>query len=158
MEPEETEIRPTEDSRPFEPGPANLTGCGKPVVIGCLVLLVLLAAGMILLLTQSNRLMSWTMNQVKAQVMAELPPAVETEERDRLAAAFESATAALAAGDIDPEDLQSLQRVVAEVQASGGKLSAEQVEEVTLLLEEIGDSGSSEGPQESDERSRTVVP
>ncbi len=147
------------EGQPFEPSPATLSGCGKPAVIGCLVLLALVAVGMIVLVTQSNRLLGWTMTQVKAQVLSELPEDVASpEERERLSNAFDAASAALAAGDIEPEDLAALQRVVAEVQASGGKLNAEQVEEITPLLERIGEAHSPTREPEAEERPRVLAP
>lgn len=124
-------------AEPFEPGPANLSGCGKPAVIGCLVVLVVLAVGLVVLISQSPRLMRYVMGTIETQVTAALPADLEEAERERLETAFDNAIAALMEGRVDSTSMANLQRLSAALPARGETLSREEVVEIIRLLEEI---------------------
>ena len=123
--------------QPFEPGPAGLSGCGKPAVLGCLILVVLFGVGLLLLMSQSPKLLRWTMEQTRSRVMEALPADVEQGERERLDAAFDAAIEALAAGRVDPGSLAKLQQVAGALPQPGETLSRAEILEMTRLLEEI---------------------
>ena len=151
-EPRETPPPPAPETgadppaEPFEPGPAELSGCGKPAVIGCLVMLVVLAAGLILLVGQSPKLMRFLMRTMEEQVMAALPEDFEEAERQRLTAAFDGAVAALEEGRFDTTSMSNLQRLSALMPKKDQTLGREQVAEIVQLLEELG---AVSGPQGS---------
>ncbi len=122
---------------PFEPGPASLSGCGKPAVIGCLVVLAVLAVGLILLVSQSPRLMRFLMRTMETQVTAALPEDLDAAERQRLEEAFDGAIAALMEGRVDSTSMSNLQHLSAAMPKRGQTLSRAEVAEIVRLLEEI---------------------
>lgn len=152
IEPRETASPPAPETganpaaEPFEPGPAELSGCGKPAVIGCLVVLVVLAAGLILLVGQSPKLMRFLMRTMEKQVMAALPEDLEEAERQRLTAAFGGAVAALEEGRFDTTSMSNLQRLSALMPKQDETLDRERVGEIVRLLEELA---AVSGPQGS---------
>ena len=141
-----TEPESDQAPEPFEPGPAQLSGCGKPAVIGCLVVLVALAIGLILLVGQSPKLMRFLMRTMEEQVTAALPEDLDEAERQRLTVAFDGAVTALEEGRFDATSMSNLQRLSASMPRKGETLDREQVEEIVRLLEEIG---AVSGPQGS---------
>lgn len=126
-----------EAAEPFEPGPGGLTGCGKPAVIGCLVVLALVGVGLVVLVTQAPKLLRHLMGTMEAQVTAALPEDLEAAERQRLEEAFAAAGAALTEGRADSTSLANLQTLADSLPAEGETLSREEVAEITRLLEEI---------------------
>ena len=126
-----------DEAQPFAGGPAALQGCGKPAIIGCLALLILVAIGFVVLVSQSPRILRWTMDQTREQIVAALPAEVDDTARQRLETAFDSAVSALTEGRVEPSSLSSLQRVASLAPRDGETLTPEQVEEITRLLEEI---------------------
>ena len=141
-----TETEPDHAPEPFEPGPADLSGCGKPAVIGCLVVLVALAIGLVLLVGQSPKLMRFLMRTMEEQVMAAIPEDLDEAERQRLTAAFDGAVTALEEGRLDATSMSNLQRLSASMPRKGETLDRERVTEIVRLLEEIG---AVSGPQGS---------
>lgn len=136
--------------RPQGPTPVEPArkGCGKPAVIGCLVLLVLTGIGLIALLyyvaQNYDRLMVWTLDRVRDGVVARLPGDLPAEDRQRLDAAFADAKGAAAASRRDPAVAQTIQLQLLELARQGegtGPLTREQVEELIRTLEKIADSG-----------------
>jgi len=125
-------------------------GCGKPAVIGCLVLLVLTGIGLIIGLYYAaghyDRILVWTLDRIRDGVVVRLPRDLPAEERQRLEAAFASAKGVAAAIQRDPAVAQKVQLQLLELaqKAQGtGTLSRQQVEEITRDLEQIGTAGNS---------------
>jgi hypothetical protein len=98
-------------AEPFQSEPVQLSGCGKPAVIGCLIVMLIVVAALLALMCQ------------------------------RLEQAFDTAMAAIESGDLDPEALQRLQRVLAVPPKPGVKLKREEVLELIGALEAVGGAG-----------------
>lgn len=131
---------PITPASPFDPTrtaarPPGNVGCGKPVIIGCGVLLLALGIGFILLLYNAGRLVQWSFRQLEAQVLAQLPQDVTAEERERLQKAFGDAIAAVQAGRIAQEKFQEVQFKMFEIARKGGNLTRQDILELTEALE-----------------------
>ncbi len=132
---------------PFESGPAHLSGCRKPVVIGCVALLVLVGISLVILVTQSPRLLRWSMGKMQEHVEAGLPDDLSAAERQRLDAAFAAAAEAMASGSVDPTAFTQIQRLSSLLPQTGQTLTAEQVAEISGLLEGIAGIEAPSTPQ-----------
>jgi hypothetical protein len=137
---------------PFNPpAPSPRTGGpGKPLVIGCLILLVLAGIGLIggLYYAGQNydKLFSWSLARIRDGVLLRLPKDLPAEERQRLDAAFTAAQSAASATRRDPTTASRLQTLMLDLahEAQGtGTLTRKQVEEITVTLEKIGELGKS---------------
>jgi len=135
---------------PFNPPPPGprTGGPGKPLVIGCLVLLVLAGIGLIggLYYAGENydKLFSWSLARIRDGVLLRLPKDLSAEERQRLDAAFAAAQSASAASRRDPTTASRLQTLMLDLahEAQGtATLTRKQVEEITVTLEKIGELG-----------------
>jgi len=144
---------PATPRSPFNPPPplpptSRTGGPGKPLVIGCLVLLVLAGIGLIggLYYAGQNydKLFSWSLARIRDGVQERLPKDLPAEERQRLDAAFTAAQSAAAASRRDPTTASRLQTLMLDLahEAQGtGTLTRKQVEEITITLEKIGELG-----------------
>jgi hypothetical protein len=84
-------------------------GCGKPVWIGCgLVLLVLAIAG-IALVTRAKDLLAWSFDLMTPAVLQNAGSDVTDDDKARFRAAVEAAKARLKNGTIDSVALQTVQ-------------------------------------------------
>lgn len=128
---------------PFDGEPSQLAGCGKPAVIGCLVLLLLLVIGLLVLMWKAQDILSFALNEYRAAIESSLPDDLSAEERERLARAFDAAIEAFETGDIRPEDAQLLQRALSSPPTPGERLDRQQVLELIERLEAIGAGRSS---------------
>jgi hypothetical protein len=148
MEPPSSSYPPPPPS-PFSPtGPApaprRAGGCGKPAVIGCLVLLVLAGLGLVGMIwyasTNFEKLMRFSLRQSEGQILAQLPDDVTAEERRRLEEAFDAAVRA--AETRRPDEIaapsQEVQYKLLELVRKGPDLTREDVRELTALLEKMG--------------------
>ena len=135
---------------PFRSEPAQLRGCGKPAVIGCLIVLLLVAAGLLLLMWKARDLLEYAIVQYQDAVIQSLPEDLSSEERHRLDRAFEAALAAIASEDLDPAGLQRLQRSLATPPRQGETLSREAVLDLIRSLEAVGGDagGGGEGQRQ----------
>jgi hypothetical protein len=128
-------------AEPFQSEPVQLSGCGKPVVIGCLVVLLIVVAALLVLMWRARDLLGWALVEYRNAIVESLPEDLSTEEHQRLDRAFDRAMAAIESGDLDPEALQRLQRVLAVPPKPGVKLKREEVLELIRALEAVGGSG-----------------
>lgn len=127
--------------QPFSEGPREAPGgCGRPLLVGCSLAVVLVGLLLLVLLFTARDwmpgLFRWSLEQFEAQVATNLPPDLGEAERQRLADAFDSAAAAVEDGSADPVALQGLQGQLLDV-ARSGRLSREQVRDLTEALEEV---------------------
>ena len=60
------------------------TGCSRPALLGCGVLILLLGAASILFLVKADDLFDWAVRQFEAQINEQLPEEISAEERARL--------------------------------------------------------------------------
>jgi hypothetical protein len=137
--------------QPFTPGaPATAPGgCGRPLLIGCGILVVLLGIAAALFVIKAKDLFGWAMARFEEEVVQMLPDDLTAEERERLDKAFDAALEAWDANQADPVALQRLQEELWQtISRSTGKLSREDVNTLTRALEEVA---GIEGPEESEE-------
>lgn len=130
----------TSPQQPFSPGEpgAGADGCGRPVWIGCALVILLLGVGAMVALWNAPKLFDWAMGKFEAEVTAALPEDVTADQRERLGAAFAATREAVADGSADALALQELQqRLTARIMSSGEKLTAGDVEELIEALEAV---------------------
>jgi hypothetical protein len=148
---------PASPRSPFNPPQAPSSprtgGPGKPLVIGCLVVLVLAGVGLIASLYYAgqnyDRIFSWSLGRIRDGVQERLPKDLSAEERQRLDAAFTAAQSGAGASRANPAasgKLQSLMLDLAHESEGTGPLSRKQVEEITGTLEKIGELGRTGKP------------
>ncbi|HEX7185155.1 MAG TPA: hypothetical protein VF756_25235 [Thermoanaerobaculia bacterium] len=137
-----------EGAAPIRPASAG-GGCGKPWVIGCLALLVLAGIGLIVGVWYAgknyDKLMLWSFDQIRGGVMTRLPDDLPAVDRDRLETAFTDARSTLEKLKQGPDDAQRIQPHMMELtrKAQGeGKLTVEEVREITGILEKIAGAPS----------------
>ena len=126
---------------PFDLQPADLGGCGKPAIIGCLVILVLLAIGLVVFLAKARNMLDWALVQYESAVVTNLAQEVTEEDRQRLERAFESARAAIRENQMDPSALQRLQRFMSSPPRGDRPIGTEKVRELSEVLEALARSG-----------------
>jgi hypothetical protein len=124
---------------PFNPAatqePSEGSGCGKPALIGCGLLLVLVVAGMVAITLEMPALLRWSFRLAEAGLTPRLPADATAAERQRLRLAFQ------AAGRINVGDqaalarLQLAQKKVLALSGSTGPLTRQQLRELTEALE-----------------------
>lgn len=141
-----------EESVPFEPQAADLGGCGKPAVIGCLVVLVLLAIGFAVFLFKVADMLDWALAQYETRIVTNLSSDVALEDKERLESAFASARVAIREKRFDPEALQELQRFMASPPDLSEPVGPDEVRDLIEVLEMVGKSapGFSEGVEPAD--------
>ncbi len=144
--------QPRSQPQPFSETPAEAPGgCGRPLLIGCAVIVVLLGLLLLGVLWKARDLMPalfrWSLDQFEQQVAGSLPDDLSDAERQRLAEAFDAAAAAVDDGTADGAALQRLQGVLLGV-ARAGKLSRDRVFGLIEALEAV--AGERAPPAEVD--------
>jgi hypothetical protein len=123
---------------PGVPGrPPGRSGCSKPVLIGCGAVLLLLAAGLMLMIFNAPKLVQWSFTMMEQDIMRRLGPDVTPEDRAHLAAAFKDARKAMGTTQIDLSKVQAFQNKIMEVAPAARQLSRKDVLELTRLLEDL---------------------
>src|SRR5688500_14627840 len=123
-------------SAPIEP---RAGGCGKPVFVGCGVVLVLLGIAGVLFVVKAKDLLVWSLDKAKGGITAKLAPDVTAADRERFETAFAAAASNIKAGKMDPAALQRLQRrLMQAVDPQGGQVSREEFLDLTRAFEELG--------------------
>ena len=136
--------------QPFSETPQQPPGgCGRPLLIGCSMSVVLAGLLLLVLLWKAQdwmpELFRWSLDQLEQEVAERLPADLSEAERRRLAEAFDMAASAFEEGTADPAALQRLQGRLLEV-AGTGSLSRRQVLELTEALRDV--AGAREPPAE----------
>jgi len=129
--------------RPFsgEPRPLGTAGgCGRPALVGCGVLVVLLGIAGIVFVAKAKDILAYAMGELQKQVTAALPPEVTPDERARLGRGFDAAMARIAEGKVEPPALYALQRQLmkAAEKAPAGDLTHDDVLDLLSALERVG--------------------
>lgn len=144
---------------PFDPRPPQApaqgrSGCGKPLVIGCVVLFVLAAiaaiGGFYFLARNANTVLEWSFRQMETGILAQLPADITPEERARLQQAFADVTAALKANRVDPTRLQQVQFKLIEIGRKGRDVTRQDILDLTQALEEVAGTAPGTTPPDSD--------
>ena len=157
MEPPRVEPPPPPAS-PFNPTPQPAiprggAGCPKPLIIGCLAVLVVgglaLLGGFWWIGSNLDRLLAFTLSQTESTVTAQLPQDVTPQEKERLRSAFESARRRIAAAGSSQEIAQEAQQLNMEllsVTRKGAGLTRDDVLRLTETLESFASGGSGPPP------------
>lgn len=126
------------DAFDLRPGPPDSkgSGCSRNLLIGCGILLVLLGVATVLLVLNASKLATWMYTKLEEQVVAQLPEDLSEEDRQRLGAAFDNVRAAIRDGTVSPGKLQQAQGKMMEMAQDAEGVTAEEVRELTALLEE----------------------
>jgi hypothetical protein len=151
MEPPRVEPAPPPAS-PFNPqARPKAGGCPKPLLFGCLGLLVLVGLGFVGFFfyvgTHVGPILQLSLRQSETAISQELPPDVTQEERQRLhqafTAAYQRAGRATRAQDI-AESTQQLNFKMLHVMSKGQdhKLTRADVLDLTTTLEEFARTGT----------------
>lgn len=147
-------IVPTPAARPFAPAPASPPGgCGKPMLVGCGVLAILLGVGAIVFVVKAKSLLAYALGKLQAEVEAHLPEDLDANERQRLEAGFAATLARVRSGQIDPERLQTLQAELLDAaeRSSRDQLTRDDVRTLIVALEEFaGIEPAAEPPPEAE--------
>jgi hypothetical protein len=117
------------------------------VLIGCGAVLLLLAAGLMLMIFNAPKLVQWSFSMMEQDIMGRLGPDVTPEDRVRLATAFKDARGAMEKSQIDLSKVQAFQSKIMEVAPATRPLSRKDVQELTRLLEDL--AGKKPAPAES---------
>lgn len=133
----ESDLPTPETSEPFEPKAADLGGCGKPAVFGCLAVLVLVAVALLIFMLKVRGMLEWALTKYEDAIVVNLSEEVTADDRQRLVAAFDGARAAIRENRIDPHALQELQRFMASPPDTRDSIGPETVRELTDVLEAI---------------------
>ena len=125
---------------PFNPGQPRPEGGAsrkKPLLIGCIVVLVLLGAAAVLLVAKLPEFVGWMFSRLEEQILAKLPEDVTPEERRRLDEAFDAAAQAIGTGRADQAKAEELNSVLMDFAGAGRKITREDVLKLTRSLEEV---------------------
>ncbi len=122
------------------PKPKNRRGCKIAAIIGAVVLLIILVAG-IFICSNIEKIGKFAMNKglnvFEEEVMANLP---EDYNADKVENAFDSARRAIEEGELRSKEagteIQSLSNTVRDAMEDD-KLTAEEVDEIVRRLEEL---------------------
>ena len=138
-EPDAPSPSPFDDPTPTAPGARRGRGAGKPLLIGCGVLLVLLAVAFGIFIAYQDSVVAWIFEALEAQIEPRLPDDLPEDLRARYDAAFERAIAAAEEGNYDPQDLQRVQQELGRLMKEEGDLTEEDVERLIGVLEDVPD-------------------
>ncbi len=136
---------PPPPAAPFDPSARpKSSGCPKPLVIGCLVLLVLAGAGFLgffyYVSRNMGKMMNFSLEQSKPAILAKLASDVTPEERRRLEAAFDAARQRFATTEDVKEIAQASQALnskMVELAWKKDPITRQEVQELTRILEEV---------------------
>lgn len=133
MEPPSTPASPFHPGQPRTPGGPSRT---RPLLIGCGALLVLLGIAAIVLVVKMPDLVQWVFHRLEQQVLAQLPPDLTPEERQRLDHAFDAAAEAIGENKADPNKAQALNAQLMEFGRPGRRITREDALKLLRALEE----------------------
>jgi len=143
------------DRPPGAPRGATGPGVGKPLLIGCGVIFVLMLIAGVVFVAQQNKIAAWLFELMESQLAPLVPEDLPTDVRQRYEVAFDDAIEAFREGDYDPFAMQGAQqefsRVMRDVaeKGQGGRMSREDVERLAAALEKIAGRGAETGDEES---------
>ena len=153
MEPPRVEPPPPPAS-PSNPAPQPAvprggSGCPKPLIVGCLAVVVLggiaLLAGFFYVGKNASSILQWSLSTTEKGIMGQLPKDTTAEEKERLQRAFADVRKGVQDGSITPEKLQPLQFKLLEVSRKGNAMTREDVRGLTEMLEKMTGGEPSSG-------------
>lgn len=128
---------PFDDATPTGPGGPRRKGPARPLLIGCGVLLLLLAVAFGLFIAYQDAIAAWVFEALEAEMEPRLPEDLPDDVRARYDQAFDRAVAAAREGEYDPRDLQRVQQELSRLLQGGGDVSREDVERLIGILEDV---------------------
>jgi len=128
---------PFDDPTPTAPGARRGRGVGKPLLIGCGILLVLLAIAMGVFIAYQDSVAAWVFEALEAQLEPRLPDDLPEDLRARYDTAFDRAIAAAREGNYDPQDLQRVNGELGRLMQGQGDLTEADVERLIGVLEDV---------------------
>lgn len=151
MEPPRVEPAPPPAS-PFNPQPRPAAGgCPRPLLFGCLGLLVLVGLGFLgfffYVWTHVGQLLQFSLRQSETEIVRQLPPEVTQEDRQRLHQAFEAARNRAGQSVRTRDIAESSQQLQFEMlhavnKAQSHQLTRADVQTLTQNLEEFARTGT----------------
>lgn len=154
-------LGPSSTPSPFDRPPSSMgrtgtgPGVGKPLLIGCGVLLLLVLVLGVLFVANQNKIVAWLFEVMESELAPMLPEDLPSDVRQRYDVAFDEAIGAFRAGEYDPFAMQELSRVMREVAEKGqrGSVTEEDVERLSTALERVA-GGAAEDTEAPVEESR----
>ena len=138
--------------------PTGSVGCGKPMLVGCATVLVLLGVAAIFFMFKAKDVLIWAFGQMEAGVMEKLPEDLSDDEVARLERAFAAATRAAVSGKADTLALQELQRELMGLSARIETLTRADVLSLIEVLERFGGLDGDAPPAEAQPPPLSVEP
>ncbi len=129
-------------------------GCAWMVGIGC-GLLLLVALGLIAVMAvNGDRLLAWSLRQFEEQILVDAPEDFDQAQRDELEQAFATARERVAAGEVDPQSLQSFQSMMLELAFKpAAERSEEDYQRLIDALHRLAGEDPAEAPHEAEPES-----
>ncbi len=127
---------------PVSPSPSG-AGCGRPVLIGCGVVILMIGIAAVVVINKAGDLFDWAMGRFEEAIVQSLPDDATAGDRERLHQAFMGAVEAVKSDQADPEALENAQfQLQRAILMEPGELTREDVLEIIDALEAVGDSDS----------------
>lgn len=135
---------PPQPASPFDPNARPKTGgCPKPLIIGCLVVLILgglaLVGGIYYASKNIGKIMNASLQQAENAVLGNLPDDVTPEERQRLREAFHAARERIATAKTEEiaRDGQALNFKILDIVKKEKGITRQDVQDLTKTLEQF---------------------
>jgi hypothetical protein len=136
---------PPPPASPFNPAPRPIPqsggGCSKPVVVGCIVIVlagaIAVLGGIYYVGTHAVALFQWSLQQMENNLLVQLPKDVTPEEKANLHQAFADVRQAIQDGKVPPERLQPLQFKIIEITRKGSSVTRQDIVDFTHSLQEV---------------------
>jgi hypothetical protein len=139
---------PASPFNPAAPRPSGPGGCPKPLIFGCLGLLVVAGLGLVGFFLYAGmhvgKLLQFSLNQSETTISSQMPKDVTPEEQKRFHAAFQAARErALKPGHIQEiaESSQQLQFKMLAVVRKEPNVTRQDVLDLTRVLEDFAKTG-----------------
>lgn len=132
----------TSSTRPREPGRGR-RGCLIAGLVGCGLLVILLGLGLVVGLTQADKVLGFALNLIRESIMEGLAEDVTSEERNRLDQAFDSVLERYRTRPATPADGRLLQRALTDAlrRTERGLFDRDDLDRLIDRLERIAASG-----------------
>ncbi len=135
---------PPPPASPFNPAPRPIPpgsgGCSKPLVVGCVVVILVGAiavlGGLFYVATHAAALLQWSLQQMENTLLVQLPKDVTPEEKANFQQAFADVRKAIQDGKVTPDRIQPLQFKILELTRKGSSITRQDILSFTRDLEE----------------------
>jgi hypothetical protein len=136
---------PPPPASPFNPAPRPIPpgsgGCSKPLVVGCVVVVLVAAiavlGGIYYVGTHAVALFQWSLQQMENNLLVQLPKDVTPEEKANLHQAFADVRKAIQDGKVPPDRLQPLEFKIIEITRKGSSMTRQDIVDFTRSLEDV---------------------